>query len=39
VLNPGSEMAQKILVFIKMGLKDSGKQKEISRFMLQTETG
>lgn len=37
ILNPGSEMAQKILVFIKMGLKDPGKQKEISRFMLQTE--
>lgn len=37
ILNPGSEMAQKILVFIKMGLKDPGKQKEISRFMLQAE--
>lgn len=34
VMNPGSEMAQKILVFIKMGLKDPSKQKEISRFMI-----
>ncbi len=39
VMNPGSEMAQKILVFIKMGLKDSGKQKEISRFMVPAEVG
>lgn len=39
VLNPGSEMAQKILVFFKMGLNDSSKQKELSRFMLQTEGG
>ncbi|MBL7003593.1 MAG: hypothetical protein ISR69_06175, partial [Gammaproteobacteria bacterium] len=30
VLNPGSEMAQKILIFIKMGLKDPKKQKEMS---------
>ena len=37
VLNPGSEMAHKILVFIKMGLKDPGKQKEISRFMMTAE--
>jgi hypothetical protein len=37
VMNPGSEMAQKILVFIKMGLKDPGKQKEISRFKLAAE--
>ncbi len=37
VLNPGSEMAQKILVFIKMGLKDPKKQKEMSRFMLASE--
>ena len=36
-MNPGSEMAQKILVFIKMGLKDPGKQKEISRFKLAAE--
>jgi hypothetical protein len=34
ILNPGSEMAQKILVFIKMGLKDPSKQKDISRFMI-----
>ncbi len=34
VMNPGSEMAQKILVFIKMGLKDPSKQKEMSRFMI-----
>jgi len=37
VMNPGSEMAQKILVFIKMGLKDPGKQKEISRFAVPAE--
>lgn len=37
VLNPGSEMAHKILVFIKMGLKDPGKQKEIARFMTPAE--
>jgi hypothetical protein len=37
VMNPGSEMAQKILVFIKMGLKDPGKQKDISRFMIPAE--
>jgi hypothetical protein len=37
VLNPGSEMAQKILVFIKMGLKDPGKQKELSRFTVAAE--
>jgi len=37
VMNPGSEMAQKILVFIKMGLKDPRKQKEISRFMIPAE--
>lgn len=39
VLNPGSEMAHKILVFIKMGLKDPSKQKEISRFMMTAEAG
>lgn len=38
VLNPGSEMAHKILVFIKMGLKDHSKQNDISRFMLAAET-
>lgn len=37
VLNPGSEMAHKILVFIKMGLKDPSKQKDISRFMMTAE--
>jgi hypothetical protein len=37
VLNPGSEMAHKILVFIKMGLKDPNKQKEIARFMMPAE--
>jgi len=37
VMNPGSEMAQKILVFIKMGLKDPDKQKEISRFKIAAE--
>ncbi len=37
VMNPGSEMAQKILVFIKMGLKDPSKQKEIARFMVPAE--
>jgi hypothetical protein len=37
VMNPGSEMAQKILVFIKMGLKDPSKQKEISRFIIPAE--
>lgn len=37
VLNPGSEMAHKILVFIKMGLKDPSKQKDISRFMIPAE--
>jgi len=37
VLNPGSEMAHKILVFIKMGLKDPSKEKEISRFMIPSE--
>jgi len=37
ILNPGSEMAQKILIFIKMGLKDPSKQKDISRFMIPAE--
>lgn len=37
VLNPGSEMAHKILVFIKMGLDDTSKQSDISRFMLRAE--
>lgn len=37
ILNPGSEMAQKILIFIKMGLKDPKKQKEMSKFMLASE--
>jgi len=37
VMNPGSEMAQKILVFIKMGLKDPNKQKEIARFTIPAE--
>jgi hypothetical protein len=36
-MNTGSEMAQKILVFIKMGLKDPSKEKEISRFMMPAE--
>jgi len=34
VLNPGSEMAHKILVFIKMGLNDYSKQDDIARFMM-----
>jgi len=34
MMNPGSEMAQKILIFFKMGLKDPSKQKDISRFMI-----
>ncbi len=38
ILNPGSEMAQKILVFIKMGLKDSDKQQDLSRFLMQAES-
>jgi len=37
VMNTGSEMAQKLLVFIKMGLKDPSKQKDISRFMMPAE--
>ena len=37
VLNPGSEMAHKILVFIKMGLKDPVHQKAISGFMVPAE--
>ncbi|MCG6938536.1 MAG: hypothetical protein LJE83_10260 [Gammaproteobacteria bacterium] len=37
VLNPGSEMAHKILVFIKMGLNDASNQADISRFMLRAE--
>jgi len=37
VMNTGSEMAQKLLVFIQMGLKDPGKQKDISRFMMPAE--
>jgi len=37
VMNPGSEMAQKILVFIKMGLTDPGKQQDISRFKIAAE--
>jgi hypothetical protein len=37
VLNPGSEMAHKILVFIKMGLNDNSKQNDISRFMMTAE--
>ena len=34
LMNTGSEMAQKILVFIKMGLKDPSQQNEMSRFMM-----
>ena len=37
VMNPGSEMAQKILVFIKMGLKDPNKQKAMARFTIPAE--
>ena len=37
VMNPGSEMAQKILVFIKMGLKDPNKQQEIAHYTLPAE--
>ncbi len=37
VLNPGSEMAHKILVFIKMGLKESDTHKDMSRFMIPAE--
>ncbi len=37
VLNPGSEMAHKILVFIKMGLNDHSKQNDIARFMVNSE--
>lgn len=37
VLNPGSEMAQKILIFIRMGLNDPSRQKEISRLMTNSE--
>jgi hypothetical protein len=38
ILNPGSEMAHKILIFIKMGLKDPSKQKELARFIIPAET-
>jgi hypothetical protein len=37
IMNPGSEMAQKLLVFIKMGIKDSNKQDDISRFNFSAE--
>lgn len=37
VMNPGSEMAQKILVFIKMSLNDPGKQIDISHFKIVAE--
>jgi len=37
VLNPGSEMAQKILIFIRMGLNDPNRQNEISRLMMNSE--
>jgi hypothetical protein len=37
VLNPGSEMAHKILVFIKMGLNDYSTQEDIARFMMTAE--
>ena len=37
VLNPGSEMAHKILVFIKMGLKDASKEKDIANFLIAAE--
>jgi hypothetical protein len=37
VLNPESEMAHKILVFIKMGLNDNSRQNDISRFMVNAE--
>ncbi|UCB56084.1 MAG: hypothetical protein JSW45_06020 [Thiotrichales bacterium] len=39
ILNPGSEMAHKILVFIKMGIKEPGMQKDLSRFMVPAEAG
>lgn len=38
IMNPGNDMAQKLLIFIKMGLKDSGKQEEISRFKIASES-
>ena len=37
ILNPGSDMANKILVFIKMGLQDSRKEKDLARYMLTAE--
>lgn len=37
VMNQGSEMAQKILVFIKMGLKDPAKQQDLSYFTTPAE--
>ena len=37
MLNPGSEMAHKILVFIKMGLKDSSRENEIASFLIPAE--
>lgn len=36
-MNPGSEMAQKILLFIKMSLNDPGKQIDISHFKIVAE--
>jgi hypothetical protein len=33
VLNPGSEMAQKILIFLKMGLKDRSSSADIGKYL------
>ena len=37
IMNPGSDMAQKLLVFIKMGLKDHNKQDDIASFNIAAE--
>jgi hypothetical protein len=33
VLNPGSEMAQKILIFLKMGLKDRSNSADVGKYL------
>jgi len=37
ILNPGSNMANKIMVFIKMSLKDPRKEEDMARYMLSAE--
>ena len=37
ILNPGSHMANKIMVFIKMSLNDPRKEQDLARYMLSAE--